>query len=166
MGLSFQKQNQAGAVTIRVEPDSSADEPDEDDEPAPGPSNTNPPPKKKGRMDPSQPTCALEYLFGQTYAQPDTHSQATTPKDMAMDEVKKYRAEKPQPLSDNPLDWWRTRLHVYPLLSMLARNTLCIPGTSVASERVFSTAGDIVTAQRSCLTPEHVDQLLFLNKNL
>uniref|UniRef100_A0A3B1IEW9 BED-type domain-containing protein n=1 Tax=Astyanax mexicanus TaxID=7994 RepID=A0A3B1IEW9_ASTMX len=43
---------------------------------------------------------------------------------------------------------------------------LCIPGTSVAAERVFSTAGDIVTAQRSSLTPEHVDQLLFLQKNL
>ena len=40
------------------------------------------------------------------------------------------------------------------------------PWESVPSERVFSTAGDIITAQRSTLTPEHLDQILFLNKNL
>ncbi len=41
---------------------------------------------------------------------------------------------------------------------------LCIPGTSVPAERVFSTAGDIVNAQRSVLRPDHVDQLIFLKK--
>lgn len=30
-----------------------------------------------------------------------------------------------------------------------------------ASERVFSTAGDIVISERSVLYPEHVDQLIF-----
>ncbi len=36
------------------------------------------------------------------------------------------------------------------------------------AERVFSTAGDIdiVNAQRSVLRPDHVDQLIFLKKNL
>jgi len=35
-----------------------------------------------------------------------------------------------------------------------------------SSERVFSSAGDFVNAQRSVLKPEHVDQLVFLHKNL
>ena len=38
--------------------------------------------------------------------------------------------------------------------------------TSVPSERVFSTAGDILTAQRASLSPKHLDTLLFLKKNL
>lgn len=111
-------------------------------------------------------TCALEVLFGETFAQPDKQASAMSPHDKAVDEIKKYRAEDPLPLKGDPLSWWKEHQHTYPLLSSLARNTLCIPGTSVASERVFSTAGDIVTAQRSALTPEHIDQLLFLNKNL
>ncbi|KAK0134264.1 Zinc finger BED domain-containing protein 4 [Merluccius polli] len=48
----------------------------------------------------------------------------------------------------------------------LAKNYLSIPATSVSSEHVFSTAGDIVPAQRSLLHPDHVDQLIFLKKNL
>ena len=47
----------------------------------------------------------------------------------------------------------------------LHRSILCVPATSTASERLFSTAGLTVTKLRSCLKPENVDALLFLNKN-
>lgn len=43
---------------------------------------------------------------------------------------------------------------------------LCIPGTSVPSERVFSTAGDIVCSERSVLSPEHVDQLIYISTDI
>ena len=69
-------------------------------------------------------------------------------------------------VKEDPLIWWKEHQYEYPLLSQLAKRYLCVPGTSVSSERVFSTAGDIITAQRSALLPEHVDQILFLNKNL
>jgi len=69
-------------------------------------------------------------------------------------------------LQDNPLAWWRENEKEYPLLARIAKRYLCVPGTSIASERVFSTTGDIVTAKRSCLSSEHVNELLFLIKNL
>ncbi|KAK1904302.1 Zinc finger BED domain containing protein 1 [Dissostichus eleginoides] len=43
---------------------------------------------------------------------------------------------------------------------------LVYPRHKCVCERVFSTAGDVVTAKRSTLKPEHVDQLVFLQKNL
>lgn len=66
----------------------------------------------------------------------------------------------------DPLQWWRQRELNFPLVAKLAKKYLCIPATSSPSERVFSTAGNIVTCKRSCLKPETVDQLVFLSLNL
>lgn len=66
----------------------------------------------------------------------------------------------------NPLKWWKDNEHQYPNVSRLSKHYLSVQATSVASERVFSTAGDIVTAQRAALSPENVDILIFLKKNL
>ncbi|XP_059923557.1 E3 SUMO-protein ligase ZBED1-like [Gadus macrocephalus] len=110
---------------------------------------------------------ALESLFGQAYRAPSVHAdERKTPSKRAEEEITKYRAEPPASLNESPLTWWRSREGELPLLARLAGHYLCVPGTSVASERVFSTAGDIITAKRSCITPEHVNELLFLNKNL
>uniref|UniRef100_A0A3B4U3F6 BED-type domain-containing protein n=1 Tax=Seriola dumerili TaxID=41447 RepID=A0A3B4U3F6_SERDU len=43
---------------------------------------------------------------------------------------------------------------------------LCIPASSCASERVFSTSGNICSPRRSRLTEENVDTLVFLARNL
>ncbi|KAK9528502.1 hypothetical protein VZT92_012656 [Zoarces viviparus] len=66
----------------------------------------------------------------------------------------------------DPLVWWKSNECKYPHIAMMARRYLAVPGTLVPSERVFSTAGDIVTAKRSTLSPENVDILIFLKKNL
>ena len=66
------------------------------------------------------------------------------------------------PLSYVPLvlSLWKSNQHLYPFLSKVAKH-LHIPATSVPSDRVFSTAGDVVTAQRASLLPENVDMLVF-----
>ena len=38
-------------------------------------------------------------------------------------------------------------------------------GTSIPSERIYSTAGDLVSAHRACLDPDHVDMLMFVRTN-
>ncbi|KAH3738724.1 hypothetical protein DPMN_045365 [Dreissena polymorpha] len=39
-------------------------------------------------------------------------------------------------------------------------------GTSVPSEKIFSTAGDPVSAHRDCLDPGNVDMLIFVKANI
>ena len=79
-------------------------------------------------------------------------------------EVSQYSSE-PSTTND-PLEWWRANSFRYPLLSHLAKKYLSIPATSVPSERVFSTAGNIVTKKRACLDPSTVNMLVFLAENL
>ena len=68
--------------------------------------------------------------------------------------------------SINVLAWWKENETVYPTVCKVALKYLCVPATSVPSERVFSCAGTIVTDRRTCLKPEKVNQLIFLNQNL
>ena len=67
---------------------------------------------------------------------------------------------------DDPLMWWKENEKLFPGLSREAKKLLGIPATSVPAERLFSKAGELVSAKRSCLGESNIDQLLFLNKNL
>ena len=68
--------------------------------------------------------------------------------------------------NENPLKFWQSNHSRLPKLSILAQQYLIVQVGSVPSERVFSTAGDIVTQERSRLDPEQVDALIFLKKNM
>lgn len=68
--------------------------------------------------------------------------------------------------SEDPLLWWSTLgSQLYPAVATVAQRYLSIPATQASSERVFSTAGNIVTTRREHLLPEHVEQLVFLHDN-
>ena len=55
----------------------------------------------------------------------------------------------------NPLDWWKSKQEIFPVLS-----------TSVASERLFSDAGNHITAKRSLLDPALLGKMVFLKRNM
>ena len=105
---------------------------------------------------------ALDQMFGDFLP---ARSPVKTTKERAKEEILKYRERDALGLSGDVLQWWKKQVDL-PLLSTLAKSYLSIPATSVPSERVFSTAGGIVTAKRSLLHPDHVDQLIFLKKYL
>ena len=65
----------------------------------------------------------------------------------------------------NPLIWYKENNARIPSLARLAKRYLCIQGTSVASERVFSAASSILTSNRNRLLPALVDKLIFLHNN-
>ncbi|XDV19429.1 hypothetical protein PO909_024899 [Leuciscus waleckii] len=109
---------------------------------------------------------SLLSLLGQSFTDIEGTLQPKTPYARAEEEMEKYCKAPSLPLTEDPMSWWHAHEVTFPLLSRLSKRYLCIPGTSVSAERVFSTAEDVVTAKRSTLKPEHVDQLVFLQKNL
>ncbi|XP_040188247.1 E3 SUMO-protein ligase ZBED1-like [Rana temporaria] len=112
---------------------------------------------------PPQKKSAMAELFGETFASKDNKTSA----DIIKEEVESYLlAASGITVDGDPMTWWKSNECKYPHVAKMARCYLAVPGSSVPSERVFSTAGDIVTAQRSTLSPENVDILVFLKKNL
>ena len=71
----------------------------------------------------------------------------------------------PFPKDKNPLDEWRRgTVHLFPWLGVLARRVLAIPATSSAPERLFSTAGNVMTKKRSRLTCHNTEELVYLHE--
>lgn len=87
------------------------------------------------------------------------------PRASAIVEVEKYLDEPLLPRSSDPLYWWKERKTVYPRLYALMKKKLCIVGSSVPCERIFSKAGQTITDRRARLTGEKVGMLLFLHEN-
>jgi len=112
-------------------------------------------------MCPAKKLKAVDLLFGNIFQQvPETCPLSRSASVVSRDEVLKYRSMAPLPLSENALDW-KSHETELPILANLARSYLCIPATSVASERVFSTTGGIVSSQRSSLRSHCVDLIFF-----
>jgi len=55
--------------------------------------------------------------------------------------------------------------HQFPKLATIAHQVFAIPASSAASERSFSAAGFTVSERRSALSPDTVDDILFVHSN-
>ena len=110
--------------------------------------STEPPSPKKNKT-------AFDFLLGE---EDDACTSFTT-------EVSQFITEKPISHDNDALEWWKMNASRFPRLAEIARRLLCVPASSTASERLFSTAGLTVSKIRNSLKPENVDALLFLNKN-
>ena len=136
----------------------------------PGCSEASPPFK---RVKPSSGLSRLLAGIKCEKQQSDGSSTQTTQTDTAsvamqiQNEIVLYHHDVKETDTDiSPLSWWSKNADCYKHLSRVAKKYLCVAATSVASERVFSTSGNVVSAKRSRLDPETVDQLTFLAKNL
>ncbi|WAR07122.1 ZBED1-like protein [Mya arenaria] len=135
---------------LRRQPLDQPEEPEE--EPAMKKPRLSPELKPRLSPEPNSSENALESLFGDVFV---TCVEPAKSLDQRVDsEIADYEKEPVVSLKSDPLQWWKERAGHYPILSKLASSYLVIPATSVASERVFSTAGDIVNAQRGTLSSD------------
>ena len=141
--VSFCRRQTTGQVRVRVE--------DVETEQPVAPIPPPPPPKK---IKPS-----LGSLLGKA-KQPVT----LTEEQRANAEVTAYLQEDALDGDSDPLAWWKANENRFPLMAKIASKYLCICATSSPSERVFSTAGNVVTPLRSLLKPEKVNMLVFLSE--
>nr|XP_033810634.1 zinc finger BED domain-containing protein 1-like [Geotrypetes seraphini]XP_033810635.1 zinc finger BED domain-containing protein 1-like [Geotrypetes seraphini] len=103
------------------------------------------------------PQSIYDILLGKdpTESMPEIHQQ-----------LENYIVEPLCKRSTNPLCWWRSNEHRFPAVAKLAQQYLAIPATAVIPERAFAAANTRLEHRRAVLTPEHLDQILFLNQNL
>lgn len=73
--------------------------------------------------------------------------------DAGLTEWSQYFETQACPLSQNPFDWWKDNEHRFPIIAKHARKYLVLQPTSVESERLFSSASNLVTAKRTRLNP-------------
>lgn len=77
------------------------------------------------------------------------------------DDLRYYLNQAPIILEESPLKYWS--MHPHSALQDIAMKYLSIIDTSVLSKRLFSKAGNIMTDNRSRITGDHLQHLLFLN---
>jgi hypothetical protein len=66
----------------------------------------------------------------------------------------------------HPIQWWVGRRSQFPRLFQLARDILCIPGSAVAVERIFSGGRDTISLRRANLQPDTIRTLMLVKKRL
>lgn len=101
---------------------------------------------------------ALEELFE------ENEYEGNVP-DVTTHELDLYHSQLKIPITEDPLLWWKNRATLFPFLSRLAKKYLCVPATSVLSERVFSRGGKVITKETSRITDQHAEELIYLHMN-
>ena len=86
--------------------------------------------------------------------------------EIADTEIKIWKTRTVPFLKDNnPLNEWRRgAVHLFPWFGVLARRVLAIFANSAAPERLFSTAGNVMTKKHSSLACDTVKELVYLHE--
>lgn len=84
----------------------------------------------------------------------DSDSEAQT------DELDAYLSSRREKSTNDAMAWWRNNAEQYPKLFAIARKILPVQATSVASERVFSVAGEVDIKSRNKLGDQSVENIV------
>ena len=121
--------------------------------------STDPQPPKKKKKN------ALNILFNGDDNETLTVPSTVTSTEKVETELLRYSHEETLDFESDPLEWWKVKCTTYSMLSAQVKRMWTLPASSVRSEEIFSTAGNVLTLKRNRLLPEHVDMLVFLHAN-
>ena len=60
------------------------------------------------------------------------------------------------------LEWWKKQQIQYPVLSIIERDVLTVPVSTIASEAAFSACGRVVSKKRCNLSPQAIEAVVCL----
>ncbi|KAL3732392.1 hypothetical protein ACJRO7_029111, partial [Eucalyptus globulus] len=104
--------------------------------------------------------CRLNF-FVQEPSYDDFLNEEKKKSDNNLSELDRYlKAELEDGRDLDILKWWSVAGQKFKILSLMARDILSIPVTTVASESTFSTSGRVLDGFRSSLTPRVVEALI------
>merc|ERR1711879_947283 len=104
--------------------------------------------------------------FDQEVEKSHTREEASSSDDIAT-EVYKYLRMRNLPRDKDPLFWWKeVGKELFPRIYQVARKYLLVLGSSVPSERIFSSAGLTITARRCNLDEGTAESCICIHENL
>nr|CAD2194798.1 unnamed protein product [Meloidogyne enterolobii] len=125
----------------------------------------------KGEKSSSTKTCAVADLFNEYERDNEMenmlNTQLPSPAELnahqkAEVEVNEYLHSKRLQITDDPFKYWSGENSIkWPLLTKLSHRYFSAPATSSESERLFSTAGLVVSNLRTRLLPDNVENCFF-----
>ncbi|KAK2636377.1 hypothetical protein Ddye_031169 [Dipteronia dyeriana] len=89
-------------------------------------------------------------------------SSSSSSSPISYDEIETYHSINFEFIGDDDVDkfdilhWWREHEKYFPILSIIAKQILATPVSTVAVEQEFSAGGNILDAKRSLLSPESI----------
>ncbi|XP_051961293.1 E3 SUMO-protein ligase ZBED1-like [Xyrauchen texanus] len=113
--------------------------------------------------DKSPPACSLQAMFAELMEE-DTGQ--TDEEITIVSQINQYLAEPVMSHSGHPLAYWQANKGRFAALAQAARAYLCSPCTSVDSERLFSTAANVIDDKRNLLTSKNAEMLIVIKRNL
>jgi len=132
--------------------------------PSNGTCASRPPPAKRARGDSTVMNFITSRMKTRPVA-PGPSAPATDDATAVERELAAYNVEPNTPVvSDDPILFWKLYGDRWPLLASVATKLLAIPVTSMTSEGLFSKAGMAVECLRASMSPDMVQQIMFLNK--
>ncbi|GES85923.1 zinc finger BED domain-containing protein 1-like [Rhizophagus clarus] len=115
----------------------------------------------------------LKSLSSSTSIQDDDKSQEydsifasfKMPASKEINEITEYFSLKKINFESDPLVWWHGQEENFPILSKIAKKYLAVYACSTSSERLFSDAGNLLTAKRNRMSPKFFKKIMFLKRN-